>query len=693
VAKAALTAAATSISVPYNQPIPKLTYTLTGFVNGDPLSVVTGTPIETTTATKGSNVGAYTIGISQGTLAATNYSFTMQNGTLTVTSLGTTTAPVLSLAAGTFTSAQSLTIKDATSGAVIYYTTNGATPTTSSAKYQGAIPVSANETINAIAVAPGYSPSTVVTAAYVIAPPAAAPTFSPPAGTYTSARTVTIKDTTPGATIYYTADGSPPTTSSTPYSSAIYVGSTQTTNAIATAPAYSSSPVASAAYAIDPPAPAPTIMPFAGTYYTPQTVTLADMISGATIYYTTDGSIPTTSSTLYTAAGIKVTASETISAMAFAPGFSHSILASAVYTIPTLAAGAVGVSCPNVVQRGVTGWNGKAWYNCQAYVGGSSSPKVTWSTKSTSLLTIDAASGAITPLARGAATITATSTANPSMSASTTVKVVDRVLATKAEGGWMMLWYFETDGSDSGELLTSRECWYPSVAPDHQHVACSTFELSGESLNGGTQLIVVNTDNASDGKSTATLLTNINSVMYSAWSADGRKIAFFGTQKDANSGGFLQGIFTINADGTGLTQLTSTLSPCCSIMIPGSGPSFSPDGKYIAYTVASDGFIHLMNADGTNQAALPVSGYNPVFSSDGARILYLGNGLESVNLDGSDPQVVLSQCCGYYFAISPSWTQIAYENGSGIYIANADGDGQVPLPGGNYMYGSAGLAW
>ncbi len=69
-----------------------------------------------------------------------------------------TATPTFSPAAGTYSAAQSVAISDTTPGAVIYYTTNGTAPTTSSAVYSSAIAVSANTTVEALAVAPGFAP-------------------------------------------------------------------------------------------------------------------------------------------------------------------------------------------------------------------------------------------------------------------------------------------------------------------------------------------------------------------------------------------------------------------------------------------------------------------------------------------------------------------------------------------------------
>ena len=84
VVKAALTVTATDKAKTFGQANPALTYTITGFSNGQTASVVTGAPVLSTTATTASPAGTYPINLTAGNLASTNYSFTLAAGTLTV---------------------------------------------------------------------------------------------------------------------------------------------------------------------------------------------------------------------------------------------------------------------------------------------------------------------------------------------------------------------------------------------------------------------------------------------------------------------------------------------------------------------------------------------------------------------------------------------------------------------------------
>jgi N-acetylneuraminic acid mutarotase len=159
--------------------------------------------------------------------------------------------PVFSLQPGTYTGTQSVTITDATSGASIYYTLDGSTPTAGSARYSGPVALTATSvTLQAIAIANDQLPSTIASASYtLILPEAAKPAFSPAPGAFNSLQTVTISDSTPRAAIYYTL-ASNPSAGFTLYTKPIKVSTPATIEAIAVAPGYSNSAEASARYSI-----------------------------------------------------------------------------------------------------------------------------------------------------------------------------------------------------------------------------------------------------------------------------------------------------------------------------------------------------------------------------------------------------------------------------------------------------------
>jgi hypothetical protein len=246
-----------------------------------------------------------------------------------------------------------VTLTDGTPGAVIHYTTDGSTPTTSSPVYTAAITVSATTTIKALATASGYSTSAIVSGTYTLStsstPVAATVGLNPAPAIYTTAQLVTLTDSTPGAVIHYTINGTTPTTSSPVYSGAISVGATTTIKALATASGYSTSLIVIGTYTISatavPEAATVSMSPEPGSFTSAQSVTLSDATPGATIHYTTDGSAPTVDSPVYNGP-VSVSATTTIQALAAAPGYSPSATTSSTYTIST-STGTVTVTAPS----------------------------------------------------------------------------------------------------------------------------------------------------------------------------------------------------------------------------------------------------------------------------------------------------------------------------------------------------------
>jgi len=161
--------------------------------------------------------------------------------------------------------------------------------------------------------------------------PVATPTILPASKSFTGTVTVTLADTTPNAAIYYTTNGTNATTASTLYTGPFAVNSSKRINAIAAVSGVGTSSQAFAMYSLLHTAP-PVFGSAADAYPGPQSVAISDATPGAVIYYTTNGSNATTSSTIYSGP-IAVNTTETINAMAQAPGYSNSTTESATYTI------------------------------------------------------------------------------------------------------------------------------------------------------------------------------------------------------------------------------------------------------------------------------------------------------------------------------------------------------------------------
>ncbi|HBA87734.1 MAG TPA: hypothetical protein DCZ75_07015 [Geobacter sp.] len=220
-------------------------------------------------------------------------------------------APVTtaSPAGGTFTAAQSVTLTcaDAGSGcAATYYTTDGSTPTTSSSLYGAAIPLASTTTLKFFSRDAAGNSETAQSYLFTINDKTAPLTSaSVPSGVYGSAQTVTLtcSDALSGCDkTFYSLTGTP-TVNSDVFTTPLLIRSSTTVRFFSRDQAGNLETVRSVIYTItDTTPPVTEVSPAAGSYLTAQTVTLAcgDAGSGCgKIYYTTNGSTPTASSTEY----------------------------------------------------------------------------------------------------------------------------------------------------------------------------------------------------------------------------------------------------------------------------------------------------------------------------------------------------------------------------------------------------------
>lgn len=178
-------------------------------------------------------------------------------------SVNDTTAPTVSASpgAGSYDGPREITLT-ASESAVIYYTTDGSTPTAVSSVYGGAITLARSATLNYVAVDGAGNAGAVVASAYVITADITPPTVAaaPPGGSYTGAQQVTLS-ADEVATIYYTVDGGAPGLSSMLYSGAISVESTTSVRFFAVDVSGNRSVSGSADYSIVTPTPTPVPSP------------------------------------------------------------------------------------------------------------------------------------------------------------------------------------------------------------------------------------------------------------------------------------------------------------------------------------------------------------------------------------------------------------------------------------------------
>ena len=157
--------------------------------------------------------------------------------------IGTPPSPVanLSYKAENLVGGVRVTLSTSTSGATIYYTTNGKTPTNQSTQYTGPITLKSTTTLKAVGIKTGLRDSGTLTKTVTVNA-CTTPTIDCRASAAGYRVTITANS---GATIYYTTNGQTPTTSSAKYTGQITVGETTTIKAIAVKSGMANSSVAS----------------------------------------------------------------------------------------------------------------------------------------------------------------------------------------------------------------------------------------------------------------------------------------------------------------------------------------------------------------------------------------------------------------------------------------------------------------
>jgi len=307
-----------------------------------------------TTSAIGNNLGGYTLDFDGSKVTSITISSSarayLKGFTITYDCAPVVEAPVIKPHTGTYYYGQNVVIT-AAEGTTIHYTTDGSEPTIDSDVYSGSfwpafIP-GRTYTVKAIAVDGNGNISPVSAATYTWATPSV--TITPGSkDVAASSVTVMLTPTPPEATIYYTTDGSNPTTGSLEYIDAFSVnlpevGDQVTVKAIAVVNDYYFSEVASATYTrvekvID--VNAPFFSPLENqTYYGAQTLQIASTTPNADIYYEiveVDGTTapaastvddPTKASTHYDGTPINLTVGKSyyVKAIAYVGDFASAI--------------------------------------------------------------------------------------------------------------------------------------------------------------------------------------------------------------------------------------------------------------------------------------------------------------------------------------------------------------------------------
>ena len=246
------------------------------------------------------------------------------------------------------------------------------------------------------------------------------------------------------------------------------------------------------------------------------------------------------------------------------------------------------------------------------------------------------------------------------------------------------LFTMRPDGTGVKRLTILPEPTWPFASPDWSPHSSQLLFISPNPSLGHTQVYRINADGT--GLTQLTHSTTKDNDL-ATWSPDGTEIlvARAGTREHA--------IWVMNADGTGFKKLTSDL-------YPNEHPEFTPDGRHIIYASQKDGLVSaiwIMNPDGSNKRRLTpaaLEAASPDVSPDGSHVVFVKDGdplkptaIFSMRIDGAQITRLTHPGCCHHDSLpnySPDGKQIVFITdrnypllyGSDIYAMNADGTNQ-----------------
>ena len=272
------------------------------------------------------------------------------------------------------------------------------------------------------------------------------------------------------------------------------------------------------------------------------------------------------------------------------------------------------------------------------------------------------------------------------------------------------IYVMDADGGNPRNLTNHPDVdFHPSWSPDGKRIAFVSDRDGHVNIRNSPNYEIYVMD--ADGDNQLNLTNDANDDRSPSWSPDGKRIVF-SSNRDMDRGLAAHNIeiYVMDADGGNLQRLTNNLTE-------DQYPSWSPDGKRIAFSARRDGHfenefgityeIYVMDADGGNEQRLTQNRKNDWHSSwspDGKRIAFMADrkgdvvnwDIYAIDADGGNEQNLTAN---RVYDSSPSWSpdskRIAFfslrDGNTEIYVMDANGENQQNLT--NNPHSDASPAW